>query len=84
MTSPARRAWPDPLTIDPETVPSAVLRRLIAEVQREAAEAGGAGAPHATPPAPAAYDRVHNRHNRGPTHLPHPYDRVHNRHNRGR
>lgn len=45
--------WPDVLTIDPATVPSAVLRRLIAEVQQEGL------------PSPSLYDRIHNRHNRG-------------------
>lgn len=45
---------PDVLSIDPATVQSAVLRRLIAEVQQEQGE------------VTRAYDRVHNRHNRGP------------------
>lgn len=44
---------PDPLTIDPATVDNAVLRRLITEVQQEL------GA------RPGAYDRIHQRHNRG-------------------
>lgn len=44
---------PDPLTIDPATVDNAVLRRLITEVQQEM------GA------RPGAYDRIHQRHNRG-------------------
>ncbi len=56
---------PDILSIDPATVPSAVLQRLIAEVQQE---------PH--PGSPHVYDRVHNRHNRGPyPSRPPPYPR---------
>lgn len=48
-----KHTLPDLSTIDPATVPSAVLRRLIAEVQQEAL------------PVPSLYDRIHNRHNRG-------------------
>lgn len=72
---PAR--LPDVLSIDPATVPSVALQRLIAEVQQELREEDETLTPH-------AYDRIHNRHNRGPLHLPRPYNRVHNRHNRGR
>lgn len=49
---------PDILTIDPATVDSAVLRRLIAEVQEEVQREKEQGGPR-------AYDRAHNRHNRG-------------------
>ena len=72
--TPARPPLPDVLSIDPDTVESAVLRRLIAEVQQEVAD------PLMEPLR--AYDRVHNRYNRGPRGGP--YNRVHNRHNRGR
>ena len=44
----------DIMTIDPSTVSSAVLRRLIREVQQEESKPS------------RIYDRVHNRHNRGP------------------
>ena len=66
---------PDILTIDPATIESAVLRRLIAEVQQAALEAE-------EPSGLQAYNRSHNRHNRGP-HPGRSYDRSHNRHNRG-
>ena len=49
---------PHVLTIDPATLSSAVLRRLIAEVQRDE---------RAVVQGPHAYDRIHNRHNRGPS-----------------
>ena len=72
--TPEQPALPDPLTLDPAAVPSAVLRRLIAEIQEETS--AGRESP---PRPPQAYDRVHNRHNRGPIG---PYNRSHNRHNR--
>lgn len=55
----------DVLMIDPATVPSAVLQRLIAEVQHEAAM------PDDTLNTKKVYDRIHNRHNRGP-YIPEP------------
>lgn len=55
------------LEVDLETIPSAVLRRLIAEVRHDQEE------------AIKGYNRGHNRHHRsGGT-----YNRTHNRHNRG-
>lgn len=77
-------AWPPVLSLDPATVPSAVLRRLITEVQHEAATVEhDDGNPLL---GIKAYDRAHNRHNRGIGGKPVPgtYDRAHNRHNRGR
>lgn len=40
------------LEIDPDEVHSPALRRLIQDIQQET-------------PAPSAYNRMHNRHNRG-------------------
>jgi hypothetical protein len=57
---------PDLWAIDLDQVESAVLRRLIAEVQWDLAEDGPAHG------VPRAYDRVHNRHNRG-NGVPRPY-----------
>lgn len=51
----------DILTIDPATIDSIVLQRLIREVQQGHDAHGGLTIPR-------AYDRVHNRHNRGPNH----------------
>jgi hypothetical protein len=59
MTGPP---WPDPLTLDPDSLASTVLRRLVAEVQQEARE--DTGTVH------GRYDRIHNRHNRGPNPRP--------------
>lgn len=56
---------PDVWAIDVSQVESAVLRRLIAEVQWDLAEDAATGVPR-------AYDRVYNRHNRG-NGVPHPY-----------
>ena len=46
-------AIPELLEVDTDKISSAVLARLIAEVRDE------------TPITLSAYDRVHNRHNRG-------------------
>lgn len=50
----------DPFTLDPATIPNEVLRRLIEEIQHEGGE------------VTRIYDRVHNRHNRGPVRRPWP------------
>lgn len=50
---PAPPPLPDVLTLDPAALPRGVLQRLVAELQQPC------GAP------PRAYDRGHNRHNRG-------------------
>jgi len=49
---------PDVLTLDPDQLPSAVLRRLIREVQQEVLEREEVDGPRAS-------DLVHNHHNRG-------------------
>ena len=61
------------LEVHLDTIPSAVLRRLIAEVRHDEAE------------AIQGYNRTHNRHNRsgGTSGNPGTYNRSHNRHNRG-
>jgi hypothetical protein len=64
---------PDVMTLDPATIGSAVLRRLIAEVQQAVAAAD-------VPPV-QGYNRGYNRHHRGPA--PGGYDRAYNRHMRG-
>ena len=64
---------PDVMTLDPATIDNAVLRRLIAEVQQDAAAAH-------VPPV-QGYNRGYNRHHRGPA--PGGYDRAYNRHMRG-
>jgi len=49
---------PDVLTLDPDQIPSAVLRRLIREVQQEVLEREEVDRLRAS-------DLVHNHHNRG-------------------
>jgi hypothetical protein len=69
---------PDVMTIDPKSLPSAVLQRLVAEVQWEI----GHGMVTTTERT-MGYERVHNRHHRSLDNPGNPYNRVHNRHNRG-
>ena len=71
------RPLPDVLTIDPDSISSAVLRRLVRELQEDA-QLEEEGREELT-----NYNRSHNRHNRGPN-PGHSYNRTHNRHNRGR
>lgn len=81
---------PDALEIDPKSLPSAILRQLIAEIQQEDAEQREAETVRTdTLMGPYACNRTHNRHNRGtgpsPWERQQPgYNRTHNRHNRGR
>jgi len=68
--------------IDPATIPSAALRRLIAEIQHEMIETTD-NDPGNPVLGIQAYNRIHNRHNRS-IDSPQTYNRTHNRHNRGR
>jgi hypothetical protein len=59
------------LEVDLDTIPNAVLRRLIEEVRNEDIE------------TIQGYNRTHNRHNRSSENPAWRYNRSHNRHNRG-